>query len=67
MLGHDLFLYPELTARENLMFFARLYGVPDAATRACSALDAANLADRADDRCSASLAACASAWRSSAP
>ena len=29
MLGHDLFLYPELTARENLTFFAQLYGVTD--------------------------------------
>src|SRR5262245_10079004 len=27
MLGHDLFLYPELTARENLTFFAHLYGI----------------------------------------
>ena len=27
VLGHDLFLYPELTARENLAFFAALYGV----------------------------------------
>ena len=27
MLGHDLFLYPELSAAENLAFFARAYGV----------------------------------------
>jgi heme exporter protein A len=49
MLGHDLFLYPELTARENLTFFARLYALPDAARVAASALDRAGLAERADD------------------
>jgi heme ABC exporter ATP-binding subunit CcmA len=37
-LPHDLFLYPDLTARENLAFFAALYGVPDAAARIASAL-----------------------------
>jgi len=49
MLGHDLFLYPELTARENLVFFGRLYGLNDAAASAAAALDRAGLAARADD------------------
>jgi molybdopterin-binding protein len=49
MLGHDLFLYPELSARENLTFFGRLYDVPDAATKAVQALERAGLAPRADD------------------
>src|SRR5688500_16522213 len=30
VLCHDLFLYPELTARENLRFFGALCGVRDA-------------------------------------
>jgi heme exporter protein A len=49
MLGHDLFLYPELTARENLEFFGHLYGIADARGAALRALERANLADRADD------------------
>ena len=49
VLGHDLFLYPELTALENLTFFAGLYALPDAKRRALAALDRAGLADRADD------------------
>ena len=49
VLGHDLFLYPELTAQENLSFFASLYQLADAFERAARALDHAGLADRAHD------------------
>jgi heme exporter protein A len=49
VLGHDLFLYPELTARENLAFFAALYGSRDADGAARRALAQAGLADRGDD------------------
>jgi heme exporter protein A len=49
ILGHDLFLYPELTARENLAFFAGLYGARDANGAADAALARAGLADRAHD------------------
>lgn len=49
MLGHDLFLYPELTARENLVFFGRLYGVADVEGRVAAALERAGLATRGDD------------------
>ncbi len=49
MLGHDLFLYPELTARENLVFFAQLYGLPNVRAVAQASLARAGLADRGDD------------------
>jgi heme exporter protein A len=49
VLGHDLFLYPELTAWENLKFFAALYGRRDADSAARAALERAGLADRGDD------------------
>ena len=38
-LPHDLAVYPDLTARENLAFGAALYGVRDAGPRISSALD----------------------------
>jgi heme exporter protein A len=50
LLGHDLFLYGDLTARENLEFFGRLYGVPDLERRIDVALSEARLEDRAHDR-----------------
>ena len=49
VLGHDLFLYPELSARENLTFFAGLYDLPDPAGAALAAIRRAGLEDRADD------------------
>ena len=49
MLGHDLYLYPELTARENLQFFARLYGMTPVSSRVAAALDRAGLSSRAND------------------
>ena len=49
VLSHDLHLYAELTALENLLFFARLYGVEDPGAAAARALDRARLGDRGRD------------------
>ncbi len=48
-LSHDLHLYPELTARENLEFFGRLYGLDAMRDRVAAALARAGLAGRSDD------------------
>jgi ABC-type multidrug transport system ATPase subunit len=48
VLGHDLFIYPELSAAENLAFFARAYGVRDVARAVKVALERAGL-DQRDD------------------
>ncbi len=47
----ELAIYPDLTARENLRFFGRLYGLPSAETntRIGDVLEVIGLTDRADD------------------
>ena len=48
----DVAIYPDLSARENLVFFARLYGMSagDAKRRSDEVLETIGLADRARDR-----------------
>ncbi|MGH2776974.1 MAG: ABC transporter ATP-binding protein [Actinomycetota bacterium] len=50
----DLAIYPDLTAKENLTFFGRLYGMSraDIKHRSAEVLDVTGLADRADERTS---------------
>jgi heme ABC exporter ATP-binding subunit CcmA len=48
LLAHELHLYPELTAKQNLAFFAQLYGL-DPARVVAPALESAGLGDRGDD------------------
>lgn len=49
LLGHDLYIYPELSAAENLTFFGRMYGLADLSQRVDTALARADLAHRRDD------------------
>jgi len=49
LVGHDLYLYPELSAKENLTFYGRLHQLPDVPGRVEAALDRARLSDRRDD------------------
>jgi heme exporter protein A len=49
MLGHETLLYRDLSARENLSFYARLYGVPGPAERIEALLEATAMARRADE------------------
>ena len=49
LLAHDLFIYPELSAHENLSFFAELHDVANSRSLVEEALARANLLDRRDD------------------
>jgi heme exporter protein A len=49
LLGHDLYLYPELSAAENLSFFARVYGIDGIERRIDAALARTGLGERRDD------------------
>jgi heme exporter protein A len=49
LLSHQSFLYPGLSATENLEFYARLYGLPHRRALVASALDEVGLADRRTD------------------
>jgi heme exporter protein A len=51
VLAHELHLYPELTARQNLDFFAQLHGLRDPSL-VDRALERAGLSDRAEDQVS---------------
>jgi heme exporter protein A len=48
LIGHETFLYPALTARENLVFAARLHDLPDPGPRADRLLAEAGLSEVAD-------------------
>lgn len=46
-LSHATFLYPDLTARENLIFIGKLFGLSDVSQKAEAALGRFGVADRA--------------------
>lgn len=50
VVAHQSLLHPELTAAENLRYYAGLYGVPDAPARIAAALRSVDLTARSDDR-----------------
>ena len=66
LLAHELHLYPELSARQNLTFFARAVRPRSAARWSTRRSSAAGLADRGDDAVGGFLARHAAAARARA-
>jgi len=52
VISHNTYLYPNLTAFENLMFYGTMYQVPDQRDRAMNLLEEVGLVGRMDDRVS---------------
>ena len=50
MIGHQPMLYRDLSARENLVFFGKLFRVANTNKRATQLLERIGLADRGDDQ-----------------
>jgi ABC-type multidrug transport system ATPase subunit len=48
--AHQTFLYDDLTVRENLRFYGKLYGVPDLNARIERVIDDLGIGHRGDDR-----------------
>jgi len=46
LISHNPLLYPDLTAEENLLFFAEMYGIPEPAERVRELLEAVELDHR---------------------
>jgi heme exporter protein A len=50
VISHNTYLYPNLSAHENLMFYGKMYGVAELEDRAAKLLEEVGLYGRQDDR-----------------
>jgi len=50
VISHNTYLYPTLSARENLLFYGRMYGVSELEDRLSKLLEDVGLGGRRDDR-----------------